>query len=92
MVLRRLRVVITRRWRVWWRCGAGRWRETERPRVRPRVDGFAEKIAEWVERSRGRVGADVAHERLVAMAYLGSERPAGAREGQNRSPGFRSHD
>jgi len=43
-------------------------------RARPRVDGFAEKVAEWVERSRGRVRADVCHERLVAMGYVGSER------------------
>ncbi len=35
---------------------------------------FAEKIEEWVDRLRGRIGADVAHERLVAMGYLGSER------------------
>jgi transposase len=43
-------------------------------RPRPRVDAFAEKIEEWVDRSRGRVRADVAHQRLVAMGYLGSER------------------
>jgi transposase len=43
-------------------------------RRRPRVDAFAEKIEEWVERSRGKVRADVAHQRLVAMGYLGSER------------------
>jgi hypothetical protein len=43
-------------------------------RPRPRVDPFADKIEEWVERSRGRMRADVAHERLVAMGYLGSER------------------
>ena len=43
-------------------------------RPRPRVDAFAEKIEEWVDRSRGKVRADVAHQRLVAMGYLGSER------------------
>jgi transposase len=43
-------------------------------RPRPRVDAFAEKIEEWVERSRGRVRADVCHQRLVAMGYTGSER------------------
>jgi hypothetical protein len=42
--------------------------------VRPRVDAFAEKIEEWVDRSRGRIRADVAHQRLVAMGYVGSER------------------
>jgi transposase len=44
----------------------------ERPR--PRVDAFAEKVEEWVERSRGKIRADKAHERLVAMGYMGSER------------------
>jgi transposase len=43
-------------------------------RPRPRVDAFAEKIEEWVDRSRGRVRADVCHQRLVAMGYEGSER------------------
>jgi transposase len=43
-------------------------------RPRPRVDAFAVKIEEWVDRSRGRVRADVCHQRLVAMGYLGSER------------------
>jgi transposase len=43
-------------------------------RRRPRVDEFAEKIEEWVDRSRGRIRADVAHQRLVAMGYQGSER------------------
>ena len=43
-------------------------------RRRPRVDAFAEKIEEWVDRSRGRIRADVCHQRLLAMGYLGSER------------------
>jgi len=43
-------------------------------RPRPRVDAFAAKIDEWVDRSRGRIRADVAHQRLVAMGYVGSER------------------
>ena len=38
------------------------------------MDAFAEKIEEWVKRSRGRIRADVAHRRLVAMGYQGSER------------------
>ena len=46
-------------------------------RARPRVDAFAEKIEEWVDRSRGKVRADVAHQRLVAMGYQGSERTTG---------------
>jgi len=43
-------------------------------RRRPVVDPFAAKIEEWVERSRGRMRADKAHERLLAMGYRGSER------------------
>ena len=43
-------------------------------RRRPRVDGFAEKIEELVERSRGKIRADKAHEKLLAMGYVGSER------------------
>jgi hypothetical protein len=43
-------------------------------RSRPCVDPYWEKIAEWVERSRGRIRADRAHERLLAMGYRGSER------------------
>ncbi len=43
--------------------------------ARPRCsDGFIDKIEEWVERSSGKVRADVVHERLVAMGYSGSER------------------
>lgn len=43
-------------------------------RPRPQVDPFAEKIEEWVDRSHGKIRADKAHERLVAMGYRGSER------------------
>jgi transposase len=43
-------------------------------RRRPLVDPFAEKIDELVERSRGKIRADKAHEKLLAMGYLGSER------------------
>jgi hypothetical protein len=46
----------------------------QRERARPAVDPFAGKIVEWVERSRGRIRADRAHERLVVMGYGGSER------------------
>jgi transposase len=46
----------------------------ERERRRPLVDPFAGKVEELVDRSRGRIGADQAHWRLVAMGYQGSER------------------
>ena len=53
-------------------------------RPRPRVDAFAVKIEEWVDRSRGKIRADVAHQRLVAMGYMGSERTTqpGGRRGE----------
>ena len=35
---------------------------------------FVEKIIEWVERSSGKVRADVVHRKLLAMGYEGSER------------------
>ena len=43
-------------------------------RPRPAVDRFAAKIEELVERSHGKIRADKAHETLVAMGYMGSER------------------
>jgi hypothetical protein len=43
--------------------------------IRSRVaDAFADKIVEWIERSGGKVRADVVHEKLRAMGYAGSER------------------
>ena len=46
-----------------------------RPRHRrPLVDPFAAKVDELVARSRGRIRADQAHSKLVAMGYQGSER------------------
>lgn len=38
------------------------------------IDPYGDKLAEWVARSRGRLRADVAHDKLVAMGYGGSER------------------
>jgi hypothetical protein len=43
-------------------------------RRRPAVDPFVEKIEEWVDRSRGKIRADVCHQPPVAMSYLGAER------------------
>jgi hypothetical protein len=43
--------------------------------ARPKlIDGFWPKIEEWVERSEGRVRADVIHERLVVLWFIGDER------------------
>lgn len=44
---------------------------SERPKL---VDPFLAKIEEWVERSDGKVRADVAFERLGALGFEGSER------------------
>ena len=38
------------------------------------LDPWLEKIEEWVERSRGKIRADIAHERLCGRGYTGSER------------------
>lgn len=37
-------------------------------------DPFEEKIMEWIEKSSGKVRADVIHEKLTSMGYAGSER------------------
>ena len=37
-------------------------------------DEFLPKIEEWMERSKGKIRADVAHEKLAALGYQGSER------------------
>ena len=43
--------------------------------VRPQVaDPYVDKIAEWIERSRGQVRADVVHRKLFSMGFEGSER------------------
>lgn len=42
---------------------------------RPSVsEPFVDKIHEWVDRSDGRIRADVVHDKLTAMGYPGSER------------------
>ena len=54
-------------------AAGGEWRRREREPAHAAVPS-TEKIAEWVERSQGKVRADKVHERLVAMGYEGSER------------------
>ena len=45
------------------------------PARRPRqIDGFLEKVEEWVEASKGRIRADIAHEKLLALGFGGSDR------------------
>jgi hypothetical protein len=49
--------------------------ELDRAVARPQlIDDFLPKVEEWVERSRGKVRAEVAHEKLLALGYGGSER------------------
>ena len=38
------------------------------------IDPFLPKLEEWMEASKGKVRADVAHDKLVALGYSGSER------------------
>ena len=46
-----------------------------RPAARPQlIDEFLPKVEEWVEHSKGKVRADVAHEKLLALGFTGSER------------------
>jgi transposase len=50
-------------------------RPAEKPAPRPKlIDPFLEKIEEWVDKSKGKVRADIAHERLVPMGFTGTER------------------
>lgn len=38
------------------------------------MDPFLVKIEEWVDRSRGKIRADVVHDKLTGLGYAGSER------------------
>jgi hypothetical protein len=45
------------------------------PAARPQlIDEFLPKVEEWVEHSKGKIRADVAHEKLLALGFAGSER------------------
>jgi len=48
---------------------------SDRAAARPQlIDPFLPKVEEWVERSKGKIRADVAHRKLLALGYRGSER------------------
>ena len=50
-------------------------RPVNAPVRRPKlIDPFLEKIEEWVERSEGKVRADIVHDRLAGMEFAGNER------------------
>jgi hypothetical protein len=54
-------------------------------RARPRpmlIDPFLPKVEEWIDRSHGKVRADVVHDRLRALGYAGSERTTRRAVGQ----------
>lgn len=38
------------------------------------IDAYVDKLDEWMERSNGKLRADRAHDKLVALGYAGSER------------------
>jgi len=43
--------------------------------VRPQlIDEYLDKVEEWVEQSVGKIRADKAHDKLLALGYAGSER------------------
>lgn len=49
-------------------------RSIEHPSREKMIDPYLPKVEELVERSRGKIRADVVHRKLVAMGYRGSER------------------
>jgi len=48
------------------------------------ADPFLDKLEEWVERSRGKVRADVAHEKLIALVTRAQNAPPGERSPRSR--------
>ena len=50
-------------------------RLTAAPARRDRlIDGYADKLEEWLEASRAKVRADIVHDKLATLGYTGSER------------------
>ncbi len=48
---------------------------SDRPAARPQlIDEYRAKLEEWVHRSAGKLRADVAHDKLLALGFTGSER------------------
>jgi transposase len=52
-------------------AGAMSAKAARRPRL---IDPFLPKLEEWMDASKGKVRADVAHDKLIALGYTGSER------------------
>ena len=55
------------------------------------IDEFLDKIEEWVDRSEGRIRADVVHDKLVAMGFTGSERTTRRAVGAARKAWWSGH-
>ena len=56
-------------------AGPGSGQAGDGPVPRPKlIDPFLGKVEEWVDRSEGKVRADMVHERLAAMGFTGNER------------------
>jgi hypothetical protein len=54
----------------------------DRPVARPRlIDEFLPKVEERMEHSKGKIRADEAHDKLLALGYVGSERTTRRRGG-----------
>ncbi|TDC82857.1 IS21 family transposase [Nonomuraea deserti] len=51
--------------------GLNPYERAARPKL---IDPFLEKIEEWVEASKAKIRADIAHDKLIAMGYRGSPR------------------
>jgi len=50
-------------------------RAVDRPAARPQlIDEFLPKVEEWVDASKGKIRADVAHEKLLGLGFTGSKR------------------
>lgn len=48
---------------------------TDGPAARPQlIDPYLPKVEEWVEKSKGKIRADVAHRKLKGLGFKGSER------------------
>jgi len=48
---------------------------SDRPAARPQlIDEYLPKLEEWVQHSNGKIRGDVAHDKLLALGYEGSER------------------
>ena len=47
----------------------------DQPAARPQlIDPYLPKVEEWVEKSKGKIRADVAHRKLTGLGFTGSER------------------